>query len=190
MTEESTPHEFDVAVASSLAGRVQLRDIVFASTEGRLLEGAAVGGGTLAFDMPVADVRWFRHGVELKVVVPYQLNITTKKDESTEVPVAEIRVLMRVDYELASLVEVTDDDVHHFVGISAFMHSWPYLRAEVMELTTKLRLPPLVLPVVLSGHAPEYVTVSKLQFEPQLAVSTAMHSAPPVVASETLKHQG
>ena len=50
-------------------------------------------------------------------------------------------------------------DLDDFVGISGYLHLWPYLRAEVQCLTTKLGLPPLVLPVQMSSHAAAAVTV-------------------------------
>jgi hypothetical protein len=42
------------------------------------------------------------------------------------------------------------------------MHSWPYLRAEVQSLTSKLELPPLTLPPLVSGQIPNFVTVERL----------------------------
>ncbi len=155
---------FDVSIASSVKDRLKLRDVQFAATEGRVM-AAPDDGATLELDLPRVEVRWFRAGDELRVVVPYNLNIAARKD-SVAAPgiVAEIRVVLRIDY-VATGNDLTDEMIDHFVGISTFLHSWPYFRAEVAELTTKLRFPPLTLPVALSGNAEQCFVVSKLRPE-------------------------
>lgn len=151
---------FDVKIASSLAARFRLRDVIVAGLEAKMLTPPAEDGGDFSFDMPRADVRWIREGTELKVVLPYQVDI--RQDGKHQRTLAQFRVLLRVDYQVAPDDPVTEDELQHFVGISAFMHSWPYLREEITTLTTKLRFPPLVLPVVVSGNADERLSVSAI----------------------------
>lgn len=155
---------FDFAIASGAKGKFQLRDVLFAATEGRVL-AAREEGTSLNVDLQTVDVRWHREGSDLRVVVPYAVNIIAKRDGVPSPGVlAEIRVLLRVDYEIIS--DVTVSEIHHFIGLTTFIHSWPYFRAEVAELTTKLRLPPLTLPVAVSGNAEQFFIVSKLEPEP------------------------
>lgn len=126
-----------------------------------MLTPPAEDGGDFSFDMPRADVRWIREGTELKVVLPYQVDIGQNEGKHPRT-LAQFRVLLRVDYQVAPDDPVTDDEIQHFVGVSAFMHSWPYLREEITTLTAKLRFPPLVLPVVVSGNAHERLSVSPI----------------------------
>lgn len=101
-----------------------------------------------------------RENDELRVLLPYSVHLNASANGSTR-ELAIVAVTMRLTYRLLDK-EIGDDVLEAFAAISPFMHSWPYLRATVQELTTKLGLPPLLLPVAVSGHAEQIVRMKAL----------------------------
>ncbi len=124
-------------------------------------------GGTgslesLSFKLQTCEGQWFRDEAEneLRVVLPYGVVIFAgAQDEKSTV--ALIQVVVRMTYRMAD-ASIADDNFQAFASVMPFLHSWPYLRAEVQALTTRIGLPPLVLPVVVSGHARQLVKMSKV----------------------------
>lgn len=89
--------------------------------------------------------------------MPYIVDITTKTtNDGRLIHVAHLAVTFRVAYELKD-PSVDNNTLQGYATITPLMHTWPYLRAEVQALTTKLDLPPLLLPVIVSGHAEDRV---------------------------------
>ena len=90
------------------------------------------------------------------------ISLRTEKDkpevQDSERPLGIIHVAYRAQYSLKE-EPANEEDIPHFVGISGFLHVWPYLRSEVQSLTAKLGLPSLTLPVLMSGHAAKKVTL-------------------------------
>jgi hypothetical protein len=77
--------------------------------------------------------------------------------------------MMRAAYEFRE--EPTESDwaaFEHYAGIVGWLHVWPYMRAEVHCLSTKLGFPPLVLDVMLSGHTSQ-LSVRRFGDEPNPA---------------------
>lgn len=149
----------DVAKAAPLASTFDLEAIHFAAIEGRALPTGSGELGTAVLDWKLAPVSilWTREGNEVRALLPYQITITTD-----ERPAFAIHVALRVDYALRAGKQMpSDDELDHFVGIMSFMHSWPYVRGEVQQLTLKLELPGLTLPVMVSGHVPDRVLVGR-----------------------------
>jgi hypothetical protein len=173
----STP-ALDVKIASRLAPLVQLLDVGFVSINGKLVNEdpsalPAPDAGTLTFDVPKTRSAWTLDGRALRVILPLTLFIEVEDNATKKkVRLAELGVVMRLDYELKSDTGWTDDELPHFVGISGYMHAWPYFRAEIQWLTSKLNFPPLTLPVLLSGQAGN-------QVEP-FRVAGAKIPAPPI----------
>lgn len=91
---------------------------------------------------------------ETDVVALFPLVVTIEHvKKSKRVPLAEVRVTARVVYRKADEFSSADSAaLPDYVGIVGWMHVWPYLRAEVQSLSTKLDFPPLLLPVLLSGQ--------------------------------------
>ncbi|HYQ28434.1 MAG TPA: hypothetical protein VER04_14490, partial [Polyangiaceae bacterium] len=87
---------------------------------------------------------------------PFVVDISATREGNSE-EIARLAVTVFISYLGASKFSV--DDLRHFVGVSGFMHAWPYLRAEAQSLTTKIGLPPLLLPLIVSGAVPSKVAV-------------------------------
>jgi hypothetical protein len=154
----------DVKAASRLAESVQLKGLSFIDIEGKYVAVIdPTPGASLTWDTPDPTVVWHVDGRELRAVVPMRLGIDVEDDDTSngqaKTRLAEFLVVMRLDYELKDGAEWSMDEVPHYAGISGFLHAWPYFRAEIQSLTGKLGLPPLLLPVVVSGHVAQRVSV-------------------------------
>jgi hypothetical protein len=151
----------DVSIATRLAPKANLLAIHFAQVGGQILEIDPLEG-ELAWTLSPIQVLWGGDGKDLRVLVPYKLAVTKSSHGSQPKPVAELYATLRIDYTFPPSESFSDDDLTHFACISGVMHSWPYFRSEVQALTTKMELPPLTLPLLLSGQIAELATVRKL----------------------------
>jgi hypothetical protein len=163
----------DVQGASRLARKVRLNDIqCIALGVGYVFDGEVPPDLSLSWKLAPVSASWMRTERSILAVFPFVVHIDGKRpavDEKDDpepekgVRIAEAQVMLRLEYTLAPGIDVVDAevDMDDFVGVNGYLHAWPYLRAEVQSLTTKIGLPPLLLPVQLSGHAARTVTVSR-----------------------------
>jgi hypothetical protein len=154
----------DQTAAARLSKHVRLRDVVCLELSARCLEWPADGPGSrLSWDLSDPTAVWSQDGTELRAFFPLVVKIESlgpEKSRPSPRGVAEFRMAYTVIYESKELTAEQLLDVPHYLGVCGFLHLWPYVRAEIQCLTAKLRLPPLVLPVIVSGHAAARVTVS------------------------------
>jgi hypothetical protein len=138
-------------------------------------------GGTLDWNLENPTFVWQRNGQHLIALLILNLTFNLQSKEAAPARrIGAIQVGYRVEYALKD-ESVSDDDIPHFVGISGFMHVWPYLRSEVQALTAKLGLPSLTLPIMVSGQAAAMVTVKHVGE----AVSSNDAGEPEVAKTET-----
>lgn len=151
----------DVKAASRMAEGVQLRGLSFVQVEAKYVAVVEpTPGASLNWDTPDPTVIWNLDGRDLRAIVPLRLVINVEEEgASGGIRLAEFLVVVRLDYVLREGSKWSLEDVPHYAGISGFLHAWPYFRAEIQALTGKLGLPPLVLPVVVSGHVADRVSV-------------------------------
>jgi hypothetical protein len=155
----SAPKLLLPTIASTLATRITLRNIYFAGIEAKSFPSSEAGG-QLAFEMGKVAAGWLLDGRNIRAIFPYLIHIRRAETEGGGAPVAELGLQIRVDYQISEdAPEPSLDDLDHYVGVSGFLHTWPYLRSEVQALTSKLGLPTLVLPLVVSGNAVALVSV-------------------------------
>lgn len=158
----------DVAIAARLSSAFQLMNVSFAHIEGRLVPSGGLDEAQNVLDWNLEPVRihWLLDAKQaLRVVLPVRIGITCN-----DKPHASIGIWIRCEYHLKPEQEMPSaDDTDHFIGITSFMHAWPYARAEVQSLTAKLSIPPLTLPVILSGNVPEKVSVVRTPATPPVA---------------------
>jgi hypothetical protein len=162
----------DHKLAGALSSCILLRDVAFMHVNAQVT--GAVEDGTLSYELQKVIVEWSRRDNDVIAILPFGLTAVatpsveaTSSNESIEpVKVAELSVTMRLRY---SLVEangtVAPNQIPHVLGTLGYMHAWPYFRADVQWLTTKLGFPALVMPVVLSSQVPERVLVSELPID-------------------------
>lgn len=152
----------DIGAASRVGEGASLRDVQCVQVEGTYVAAfTADEVDALSWDLGDWAVFWELEGPRLCVVVPVRLSVfgTREGSKQERLPIANIQVALRLEYEAKSGSEFVEEDIPHFAGVTGLMHAWPYVRSDVQWLTTKLRLPPLVLPVILSGHAATQVSV-------------------------------
>lgn len=153
----------DVQAASRVASFITLAEVQFLHLSIAYItqQQESSPSGSLSWDMMPVVANWHRVDLQVLAVLEFGVNIHVldESDPESRIRIADAAVTLRLEYSLKSDVEVLDDDLDDFVGVSGYMHAWPYLRAEIQSLTTKIGLPPLLLPVQLSGHAASAVTV-------------------------------
>jgi hypothetical protein len=170
-----------VEAAARVSNLFNIEDVSFAVIEGRLVSSPD-GGSTpeapaiLDWDLDHVHVRWLLDDHDLRVILPFGITISTEPQATAEAnakakakatkaksKLMVMRVVMRIDYHLRDGQELQNEqDAGHFAGISGFMHAWPYLRAEVQTLTTKLGILPLVLPTIVSGQVASKASATRL----------------------------
>jgi len=124
------------------------------------LEDDLDGTGNLTWILKDPTFIWEYNKPGLIAFIPFELTIKFRSEDGAEHNVGVVQVAYRVEYAVKE-ESANEDDIPHYVGISGFLHVWPYLRAEVQSLTAKLGLPSLTLPVVVSGHPAHKVTLER-----------------------------
>lgn len=83
------------------------------------------------------------------LVSPGQLNVAcdyTMTANAAGAPAASVRVMYLLVYEVTG-DPPTERDIEQFAKVNGVYHSWPFLRQLLFDLTAKMGLPPLTLPV-------------------------------------------
>jgi hypothetical protein len=126
----------------------------------------------------------FWNVVDDTVVCLFHLDVTIAQVISAKEskPLATFEVTFRAEYGMKdSFDRVADAELlDHYVGIVGRLHVWPYMRAEIQDLSSKLGLPALTLPVLMSGDMAA-VPASKFNRE-LLAKMAAGQDAPALPA--------
>lgn len=151
----------DNGIVGAHAARILLKDVAFASIEAKLLGGSPTGN--LGYRLPLITVVWSKRGDRISAIFPFSLIAESKNDDGTVAQeVAAISVVMHIEYRLIEkngIIEAAT--LPHVVGTLGYMHAWPYFRADVQWLTSKLGFPALVLPVVTAGKVRERVVIRR-----------------------------
>ncbi|NOU34574.1 MAG: hypothetical protein HOO96_42325 [Polyangiaceae bacterium] len=121
---------------------------------------------SLLWELPLVQI-FYRvdEDARLRVMVPFSLRVLAADKGVADPPelLASLAVRMALTYRPsddgpAPQLSLAAD----FAGILGFMHAWPYFRADIQAFTAKLGLPPLTLPVIVSGQVPELAQVEEL----------------------------
>lgn len=147
--------DLNVADASRLASKFRLLAVHISGVQGRVTTAGDLSGEFGWKFIPMA-LSWDIADGQLRVVVPVTIHVVRGRDEKQQEHIAEVGVLLRLDYEQTAKGE-SDAAIDSFVGISGCLHVWPYIRSEIQQLSTKLELPPLLLPPIVSGNVANVV---------------------------------
>lgn len=150
MTSSKARTRFNVETAKTLNQKLQFDDVGLLAIEAKLL--APVETSELSFGIRFDEVEWQLGDNHLFAAFPLAVGITEASESGREI--ASIQLVLRGSYRLSeSFDRVADlDATDHFLAIVGWLQMWPYLRAEVQQLSNRLGLPPLVLPVLLPGQ--------------------------------------
>lgn len=154
----------DHGIAGAHSTRIRLLDVSFAAVQGKLL-GSSTAEGVLDYRLPKVTVHWTRRLNDVSLILPFSLIAEEKQDtndQTRDADLAIFSVVIRIEYKLLEKGGVIEPEhLPHVLGILGYMHAWPYFRADVQWLTTKLGFPALVLPVVLSGEVTDRVLITR-----------------------------
>lgn len=152
----------NVDAAARLASKVDLRDVVCVETSAKYVASPTSSQGVaLSWDLKDPHASWRIDDAQIGVRFPFGITIEEATgDDAQNRVIADLKLVFQTVYSGDRLDKAHMSELPHYLGISGFMHLWPYVRAEVQCLTSKLRLPPLILPVAVSGHAARIVTMS------------------------------
>ncbi|MBK8995682.1 MAG: hypothetical protein IPM35_08040 [Myxococcales bacterium] len=161
--------KLDVQVASALAAKIQLQDVMVLSVEAKHVGMIDAPEPLLSYTVPRVAAVWEHCDQSVVAVFPFCVYVEALPaigaEQSERVRLAEVGVTLRIEYLMkpgALEGGFNEEALRHYVGISGYMHAWPYFRAEVQWLTSKLGFPGLVLPVILSGQAAARVQVAQI----------------------------
>jgi hypothetical protein len=141
---------------------VALQDVVCVEASAKYVASPVSSPGlTLSWDLKDPHASWRIDNAQIRVRFPFAITIEEATgDDAQNRVIADLNLVFQIVYSIDKLDKAHMSELPHYLGISGFMHLWPYVRAEVQCLTSKLRLPPLILPVAVSGHAARIVTMS------------------------------
>ena len=130
----------DFAAAGRVANRVELKRIRVAEVSATC-NPAVVGTiePTVDHDCKIAG----REGNALEIVCHYRF---TASIGQTQVAEAAIKYLLQ--YQVKDNEPLADDDVSQFASSNGTLHSWPFLREFLYDLTSRMGYPPYTLGVV------------------------------------------
>jgi hypothetical protein len=162
----------DIKLAVALAPKLQLKAISNVSLSAKIVSPEKPS--LLSYVLGKVVAAWHIEGKEIRAVLPFGLTVLTQSPETEgpSIKIAEIGVGMRLSYRFKAPPTMEDlECIAHFVGVTGYMHAWPYFRADVQYLTSKLGFSALVLPVVVSGEVPGRVSVMSQAFSASANVS-------------------
>lgn len=141
----------EVARASTLNTKLALGQIAVFELSARH-SGTLVATPNFSFTMKLDSPHCAVRAPDVAAV--FRLVVTVEHaEQDSRVALGEVRVAVRAIYRKSADFSAADEAaVPDYIGIVGWMHVWPYLRAEVQSLSTKLDFPPLLLPVLLSGQ--------------------------------------
>ncbi len=174
---QAPPLALNVAVASALSGRFDLDSVAFAQIEGRVVGVETRPEATLDWNLAPVSIRYALTDQVLRAIVPFSILVSGIAN-GEQTAIVQMAVTAVLTYRVKPSPDVLPAvDAGHFAGVLGFMHAWPYLRATVQDLTMKLGLPGLTLPVVLSGMVPSKASATLIDESQQHALPTSPDDA-------------
>lgn len=183
------PRTLEVARAAKLNTKLALKEMSLFEVRARRLPPHGVPEQpSFTFAMAFSPTLYADYEGELLPV--YTLNVFIQHHgEGERVPLAELNVAMRAAYTknpdfLPGDLDFADD----YLGIVGWMHAWPYVRAEIQSLSTKLGFPALVLPTLLAGQTAD-TPIRRIDPKPEdtALLETSTTKAPKKRARKTAK---
>ncbi len=161
----------DVEASNRLASQLSLVYVGFLHVEGRYLGSPPKPESRLSWELADPPATWSILGQFLFVVLSLEVTLSAQSEDQDPRRMARVAATLRIQYEL-NADEWNLDDVPHAAGINGLMQSWSYFRAEVQHLTTKIGLPPLLLPPLVPAQAARIAKPKKLESDPDSSPPT------------------
>ena len=107
-----------------------------------------------AIGVELSAVHWARREGQVRGVFPIQVTVRRPVSDSELEDLAEITVAYQCVYNFLRDPGETDlAAIPSFLSTVGWSHAWPYLRAEVQSISSRLGLPAVILPMLLPGQA-------------------------------------
>jgi preprotein translocase subunit SecB len=186
---------FEISRAVQLNAKLRIEQVSLFAIDAHHEKGMAEP--TLAYTMNLEPVSWTMTDDSFAAVFPLAVELehaNAGAQDSVRTTLARLRVATRVVYAKVQTFEPSDREfVPDYLALNGWMHVWPYARADVQALSTRLGFPPLVLPVLLGGQTRD-VDVTELvdgvaATSPEGAPKLASVSSPSKASKRTRRRQ-
>lgn len=135
--KQNIPAGFDVS------DRVELIDVRIIKSMFEMTPEVNQGKKNVATDRKV-NLQVDKEKELLIVVIDFDLKASV---EGVSSPVITIAVSFLLAYRLRNFNELTDESYRSFAELNAVFNIWPYWREFVQNVTVRMGLPPLTMPV-------------------------------------------
>ncbi len=167
MCARTAESPIDMGAVGRLARRVNLENLVLVGINAKRFPGPSEMG---VLDPDVKQTHRVVHDV------PGALHVESKFEfavRTGDVLILEADLTYRLFYSVSGDEPVDTGDSRMFARANGAYHSWPFVREQLYSLTSKMGLPPFMLPV-LSFHPPkQQVLASESGREPHAALSAS-----------------
>jgi hypothetical protein len=151
--------KFEVTRARQLNNKLRLQEISLFGMSAQHLLG--VENPQLGFSVDFKPIEWAPLAGHIAAVFPLFVDIEHTQNKHRRV-LARLHVMTKIVYEKVAEFETAHlAYVEDFLALIGWMNAWPYARADIQTLSTRLGFPALVLPVLLPGQTSE-VSVKQL----------------------------
>lgn len=121
---------------------IELRDIKLIELNTHIVEEQPTTDNTLKVDIKTTN----EHKILNNMLIFYVNYILIMK-QSKKV-VLKIKAKYKVDYELLKKIEIDEKTIDFFSEMNLPLNVWPFFRELCNDITTKMRIPSLVLPLL------------------------------------------
>lgn len=121
---------------------IELRDIKLIELNTHIIEEQPTTDNVLKVDIKTTN----EHKIFNNILIFYVNYILTMK-QSKKV-VLKIKAIYKVDYELLKRIEIDEKTIDFFSEMNLPLNVWPFFRELCNDITAKMRIPSLVLPLL------------------------------------------
>lgn len=121
---------------------IELRDIKLIELNTHIVEEQPTTDNTLKVDIKMTN----EHKILNNMLIFY-VNYILAMRQSKKV-VLKIKAKYKVDYELLKKIEIDEKTIDFFSEINLPLNVWPFFRELCNDVTAKMRIPSLVLPLL------------------------------------------
>jgi preprotein translocase subunit SecB len=121
---------------------IELRDIKLIELNTHIIEEQPTTDNVLKVDIKTTN----EHKMFNNILIFYVNYILTMK-QSKKV-VLKIKAIYKVDYELLKRIEIDEKTIDFFSEMNLPLNVWPFFRELCNDITAKMRIPSLVLPLL------------------------------------------
>ncbi|XXT17496.1 hypothetical protein WME94_45435 [Sorangium sp. So ce429] len=162
-TKPATIDKPDIKLATSVVPYLRLESVLTPQIAARITDPREPS--TYGYRVERARVAWgMSNQAAIISIVSFALHIIDPENDQDEHPhiLAEIAATYRLEYVLLEDMTFSGDvlaALPHFAAISGFMHAYPFFRADVQMLSTKMGYPALTVGTLTSGEVVSRVSV-------------------------------